>query len=182
MQHDLLHKLMIVSYSCLLLIGCTAIQPPSTTTEQKAKSLIDISIDRLEKGDLLGAEAGFRVAAEAAQLPAAYDGLGCVAFLQGDHKKAISLLQSTIDWFPEYVPAYGNLAVILDLVGRKKESQELFEIAIAKDPTNFKIRNNFAIHLREDNKEKLAQTFLRDAFSLSEHPIVGYNLTKGTER
>lgn len=146
--------------------------------EGRAQQLVERGVSFIEQGALLEAEASFRVSAELTQNPAAYDGIACVKFLKKDIIGAEKVWRQVMRWFPEYLPAYANFAILLDLMGKKEAAKRYYQYVIERDPANFMVRNNFGAMLREQDKENLAQSFFFDSYVLSENTVSKANILK----
>lgn len=160
-----------------MLMGCVA-RATSPEREHHAQAMVNKGAALIHLGRFQEAQAAFRVAAESAQIAGAYDGLACVQFLTGDMKGAEKLFRQTIEWFPEYLPAQGNLALLLDIQGRKREAESYYRGAIAGDPMNYKVRNNYGILLRDRKMPHVSDTFLQDAYAISGDPLVKANIER----
>lgn len=183
---------------CLLVLlmvnltGCVMPQSPNPAKQAQALSLIDQGTIALRAGELDRAEATFQAAWEIDELPAAVDGLGCVAFLRGDSKRAEELFIQAYQMDDDYTEALGNLALLYEANGLSENARQLFERAIAENPGNARVRNNFAAYLKEraredGDSERSAQTSARarqelfKAHALSPHPLIEQNLEKVDE-
>ena len=119
-----------------------------------ANNLISHATRKLEEGDLEEARATFLLSNEIIESAAALDGLGCAAFLSGNLELAQSYFISSFKKDNKYYNSLGNLALLYDYVGWKNEAIKLYNIAIQGNPKNYKIRNNFAALLYDNNSRE----------------------------
>jgi len=87
------------------LSGCWVIATPNTEQLFEAQRLLNQGTVHLRKAELEQAEAAFRIAYEIAPGAAALDGLGSVAFLQSDFKKAERFFLKAHQIEPNYARA-----------------------------------------------------------------------------
>lgn len=161
----------------VLLSGCIAAQTAvSPTTENQALALVDQGVAHLNFGELDRAEASFEMAHELARLPQALDGLGCVAFLRSEWRKAERYFIRAYEADHSYTEALGNLALLYDVQDLSDESEKLYRFALAENPENFRLRNNFAGFLAKKNREGSALKELKRAQALAEEPIIVNNI------
>lgn len=141
--------------------------------------MVDRGVIYLRQGTYEQAEAAFRVAVELAPIPAAYDGLACVMFLQKREGEAERLYRRIFEWFPRYAQAKANLALLYDLAGRHSEAKNLYEESILLDPMSAQVRNNYGALLAnsvEAKERALAKGYLFDAQVIGDHPIIRANI------
>jgi Flp pilus assembly protein TadD len=143
--------------------------------------MIDQGVLQLRLGKLEDAAASFRLTRELGAEAHGIDGLGCVAFLQGDYEIAESRFKEALQVDPGYVTALANLALLYDLLGRVNEATRLYEIVVQRDPTNFRSRNNFGVLLIRDGERERGIDALREARSLVPEGISEANI-KSVER
>ncbi len=168
----------VLGISIMVLSGCV-LQRTSPLKEQRAQEMVDRGTILLRRGMYDHAEAAFRVALDQARVPAAYDGLGCALFLRGKPLEAESIYLKVITWFPRYAPAKANLALLYDMRGERSKALSLYEEALAQDPMNFKVRNNYGALLSNSQNQRgksLGKSYLTDAQVIVNHPIVRANL------
>lgn len=163
-------------------IGCVVPKAPSLDSLVEGRKLIDKGTILMRKGDLDRAEATFGVAYESSRLPAALDGIGCVAVLKHDFPTAERIFLRVLREHPEYPTVRGNLALLYRLWDRSEESREQYRIAIGADPRNFRIRNNYAALLSDYFKSPQGHVVMRrellSASAVAEHPVVMRNLER----
>lgn len=158
--------------------ACTVMQN-SPLDEQRAQEMVDRGVSFLRTASYEQAEASFRVAAELAQIPAAYDGLACVHFLRGNVLEAKSLYKKIISWFPSYARSRANLALIYDLEGQSSAAAALYEDALSLEPLNYKVRNNYGallLNSKNHTARSAAKSYLIDAQVIADHPIIRANI------
>ena len=170
----------------VLLPGCMVKVPAGPSEEMAGGALVDQGVALMRTGDLDRAEAAFETAWEVARLTAAIDGLGCVAFLRGDHLTAEKYFLAAIDTDPEYYDSFANLALLYESIGKVSLAKRYYRTAIAGDPENFRARNNYAASIFDNDCEYFARGDalfeLLKAESLAKHPLIGENIVKVRER
>jgi Tfp pilus assembly protein PilF len=174
---------MIMRYAsllvCFLLVGCFSARVPSLDDSTRSAQLLEKGVLHLRAGNFDAAEASFQLVHEILPQAAALDGLGCVAFARGELDRAENLFHSALTVDPDYYEAYGHLADVYESKGRFQDAGEYYQIAKEQKPQDFRIRNNFAVHLIERGKGErthlrgLAE--LRRSSMLTEHPLVQKN-------
>ncbi len=173
--------------------SCTYLRrTPDHSDQRQSLTLVDAGSSALRRGNLLEAQAAFEVARDLTHAPAAYDGLGCVAFLRGDINTAQRYFTHAFERNRNYTTALANLALVHEYRGQYEEARALYDYAVALDPGNFRARNNAALLLLRyagdssgkadsaDRKKKnlavLAE--LRRSQALMHHPLVAYNVAR----
>lgn len=167
-----------------LLSACAPMNMGATLVEQQeARELIDKGTAHLREYELEDAQAAFSLAVELAELPAAYDGLGCVALLAGEYKIAEQYFVYAYNKDENYKNALGNLAYLYEIRGFKIRARQLYLAAIEENPGNFRFRNNFAAFLVDDKYSSSrsvdltrAKTELFKAQALFKHKVISDNL------
>ena len=173
-----------VFLSCSALIvlfgACAPIVEPGLPLERtrRAQELVDSGTMLMRAKRLDEARAAFTLSHELLPTPAAVDGLGCVAFLEGDVRRAEKLFVKANQMEPNYVNALANLALLYEIDGRSELAERLYRRALGADPENFRARNNFAGLLAETRGRTTARAELLKAQSVIEHPVVLDNLEK----
>lgn len=161
----------------------------SFSAAKNAGFLVDEGTSLMKQGELKRAEASFKLALEVAPLAAAYDGLGCIAFLQGDMMQARQLFIIAYDMDPSYERPLANLGLTYEAEGDTIKAREFYETALRKDPRDFMVRNNYAALLQANAAESKNQreTLMRrdqvlelllQAEALSPHPLIKKNLER----
>lgn len=165
----------------LILSGCSVQKPTaSSETRFEASKLIDKAVVQMREGDLDAAEATYQVAYDMAQIPAALDGLGSVAFIKGHFQTAEQYFwQAYNSPVEEYPNALGNLALLYEKVGEIEHAQKIYQVAVEQDPANFKIRSNYAAFLAEyiekSGIQPRAKFEILKAEAIQNHPVIDYN-------
>lgn len=174
---------MIRNLLCVLIsvlaCGCSVVEaPPTLEAYQRASHLIDQGTLLLREGDLDRAEATFMVAYEIARLPAAIDGLGCVAFLRGDLGMAERRFIEAYQADEGYNNALGNLAMVYEAQGRDRAAEKLYARAVQENGENFRIRGNFGAFLAKRGSREDARVEFLKAASIASHPLIEENLKR----
>jgi len=108
--------------------------PPDRAGDARARASLEDGWDRLQAGDLGGAESLF--AQLAGQQPAFYPasvGLGYVLLAQGRPKEALVRFDAAAKQAPRYGPALAGLAEALLATGQRDAAIGAFEAALAAD-------------------------------------------------
>lgn len=124
--------------------GCFGSKAPQYRID-RAYQLVDVGAKALRMGQLEDADAAFSMAVDLADIPAAVDGLGCVALLNGDWQRAEDFFKKAYDLDSEYTKALGNLGLLRDLQGRTEEAKRLYTTVLTYEPDNGEVRNNLAV-------------------------------------
>src|SRR5690606_4166842 len=74
----------------------------------------------------------------------ALNGLGMWALLQTEHDEAESLFRQAIKADRSYIPAFQNLAVVLERKNRVRDAIVVLEAALAMDSSNDGVREQLA--------------------------------------
>lgn len=133
------------------LSACTLNIERDSTDYAAANQLVHNGTMKMEAGLLDEAKADFMLSNEIIETALATDGLGCIAFLEGNRERAKEYFKKAYILDNTYYNALGNLALIYDLEGMETEAHKLYKKALEGEPKNFRIRNNFAA-LLYDNK------------------------------
>jgi len=162
--------------------ACAPVVKPALDLDAKrqALKLVDQGVVQLRAGELDAASASFRVAYDIEALPQALDGLGAAAYLQGDYNAAENYYIRAYQLDNTYYEAIGNLALLYESQGNKEGAERLYNIAVQKVPTNFRIRNNFGAFLYDKDSSSRAKETARieliKAKALAAHPLIENNL------
>ncbi|MBN8550219.1 MAG: tetratricopeptide repeat protein [Deltaproteobacteria bacterium] len=132
----------------------------------------------MRENELDKAEASFHLAYEIAHLPQAVDGLGCVAFRQGDRETAARLFQQAFDLDSSYSQALANLALVFEAQGREDAARVLYQRILAFDPQNAAARNNYSALLFDRQAQEQARDELLKAQALTQSALIEQNLKK----
>jgi Tfp pilus assembly protein PilF len=146
----------------------------------KATELIDRATLLLREGMLGEAQAGYEVAVSVMQLPAAYDGLGSVAFRRKDYSEAAKYFWKAYELDSDYSHVLANLALLYEVTGNRERANELYIRAVKENPDYALVRNNYAVFLAYDfeyepNADQ-AYAELQRARVLAQHPVIEDNL------
>ncbi|MCB0352182.1 MAG: tetratricopeptide repeat protein [Bdellovibrionales bacterium] len=165
----------------VFLLGCTPQYEEFRPDEHLSSlELIDHGTLLLRDRQLEAAEAAFRVALQIEQNPNSYDGLGCIELLRGNFSKAEKLFFQAFEQDERYVAAIGNLALLYELTGNLQLAEAFYQRALLEDPENFRVRNNFAVFVKEHYGESSAversRKELLGAKALAAHPAIEENL------
>jgi tetratricopeptide (TPR) repeat protein len=96
-----------------------------------------------EMGDVKSAAMNYKLVQKAKpNSAAALDGIGRCHLLDANYASAEAALRSAIEADPKYVPAYNNLAVVLEKMNKRKQAIALLEKAAAMDPENADVQKN----------------------------------------
>ena len=137
------------------------------------------SSDLLREGRLSDAATAFGLARDYAPLAAALDGKGCVAFLKGDFAQAEDLFRQAYESDVTYDEALGNLALVLDVVGRHEEALDLYGELLEQHPEAARQRNNrAALAFDEATDPREVEAELAKAALLLGAGIAESNLTR----
>ena len=140
--------------------------------------LVDRGTLMLRAGKLEEARGAFAAASEIASVAAAVDGLGCVAFKQGNFELAEKYFVQAYEMDKHYNTSLGNLAVLYEINGLSNKAYQLFQMALSSEPENYRTRNNFAVYLFDKNDKGNAKLELYKSLALAKHPVVTGNLIK----
>lgn len=161
----------------LVMSGCTITGPRDAADVQGAHLIIERGIEHLRHKEYELAEADFVVANEIVRLPAALDGLGCIAYYRGQFAAAEEYYWQAYELDTTYNNSLANLAVLYETQGKRGKATELFKRALAEDPANYRARNNYAAFLSAENKpaEEVLKELLK-AQALFNHPVIYDNI------
>ena len=129
------------------LAGCIGSSggPIAPQRYERALQLVDEGTARLREGRFSEADAAFSAASELAPLPAALDGLGCVALLKGEFGRAERFFSAALELDASYVEASANLALLMDLSGHQERALVLYNQYLSQVPEGGVVRNNRAV-------------------------------------
>ena len=152
-------KLVMTLAICLTCASCIGIQSPyyssgdiiqrnENITALLSNAIHDMNFDSEEALDR--AMASLLVAKELNAFdPRIWDGMGSVEYRRGNLDKAEKHFKEAIKLNPGYDRPYMHLALIAEQRGDIIASYQLLRLAIHKNPTNFKARNNLAVLLNK---------------------------------
>jgi tetratricopeptide (TPR) repeat protein len=144
-----------------------------------SNKLIDQGVAAMRQDKLAEAEASFQAAYEIHNLPAAVDGLGCIALRRKDYPKAIEYFKAAFDMDSKYTRALGNLALAYELSGDRESAQATYKRAIYEDPADYRARGNFGGLLLDYGTARdieRARAELVKAYAIVPHPLIEQNL------
>lgn len=168
---------------CMFCVSCVPMVQPSFDDETQATRLVDEGLLHLRVNDLERAEASFNLALELVVSAAAIDGLGCVAFMREDYNAAEKLFWEAYETDRTYNNPLSNLALVYEKTGNKQKAREMYDRALKEDPKNFRMRNNYAVHLVEDNASKdEVSSELFKAQALFNHRLIYGNIATLKEK
>jgi Tfp pilus assembly protein PilF len=175
-------KKVLVIVVLQLTASCVTALAPSFEDARETQRLVDEGVYFMREGNLERAAADFELASDLTVSAAAIDGLGCVAFMQGEYEKAESLFWEAYDTDSTYNNSLGNLALLYEKLGNKAKAKELFEQAVLADPKNYRMRNNYAAYLDANSGSK-SRTIkeLYKAEALFNHPMIYDNINIAKE-
>lgn len=171
---------LILALIAWVLLGCAPVaSKPPTADPAIATNLIDQGVASMRQGKLEAAEASFQAAYEIANLPAAVDGLGCIALRRKDYAKAIELFKTAYDIDNSYSRALGNLALAYELSGDMESAEAAYKQAIFENPADYRARGNLGgllIDYGTDTDRQRAKGELQKAYAIVPHPVIEQNL------
>lgn len=161
------------------MIGCAFPARITYENRQQALRLLDEGTAELRRGELMRARLSFELAGELDHQPAVLDGLGCVAFLEGDFTEAGRLFAEAYEYDPAYTEALAHLALVSEALGQVALAEEYYEKSLRQNPMDATARNNYAAFLfagsgTSHREEARRQLFKAD--SLVKHEIIEHNL------
>jgi tetratricopeptide (TPR) repeat protein len=160
------------------LSGCVGWSGASIAPQryERALQLVDEGTSRLRERRLSEADAAFSAASELAPIPAALDGLGCVALLTGDFGRAKGLFLAALELDTSYVEASANLALLMDLSGHHERALALYNQYLSQVPDAGMARNNKAVleYERGGGTIRAAQEMAKVAL-FSSHGVITRN-------
>ena len=154
---------------------------PSVSAQQKALTLIDKGTLFLRKRSFREARAAFQVSYELNTSSEALDGLGSVAFLEGDLELARDYFISAYELDGTYGRALSHLALLYDYIGESEAARHLYRRALRIQPDEALERSNHAVLLYEQNFYKEAKNEFFRAYSVIPHDIIVTNLKRSGE-
>ena len=135
----------------------------------RSSELIREGVIDLRQKDLDGAEAAFQTALEVQPQAAAFDGLGCVAFVRGDTVVAREFFLKAISVDHRYSEARLNLAILLEKEGDMYGANEMYRQSLELDPSNLRARVNYAAFMMKTPATREEGRFLlRQAKALAQ--------------
>lgn len=162
------------------LSACAVTVPQISMEDQsEAERLVNQGTAFLRAGNVADAKSSFNVALELTQEAAAWDGLGCVAFFEGKLEDAERYYFRALQIDSSYIDALGNLALLYEAKGEVAKAEYYYQKAIELDPKNYRVRNNYAVFLKEvRGKSELSKSELNKAKIIAPHAVIEDNLHK----
>ncbi len=151
------------------LIILPAAQPakPQPQPQQSARtSLFSQAIQHYQSGSL--AEAALCCRQLLAADPKDFDALhlgGVVALSQGDHNRALELIQNAVTQRPQDAQAQQNLGALYARLGRLGDAEACFRRALAIDPNLVDANSNLGLALANQSRHGEAIVFYRKALA-----------------
>ena len=179
---------------CLVCTSCIGVKSPYFSVEDSmqrnqnittllSNAVYEMNLDSNESLDK--AMASLMVAKELNAFdPRIWDGLGSVEYRRGNLEQAEKYFKEAIKLNPGYDRPYMHLALIAEQRGDVIASYQLLRLAIHKNPTNFKARNNLAVLLdkyagEDEELRKSAHTEIVKAKAInSKAALVESNMQK----
>ena len=175
---------MMATFLLSIGLGGCVITKPSTQpgSQQLGLELIDQGTVWLRAGELDRASGAYETAWQLAKLPAALDGMGCVAFRRGDARQAEALFIQAYQADHSYSAALANLALLYKQHGLSDAAKRLYIEAVQRNPKNYRARNNFGVLLSDiDTSAHAAKAELLRAAALKRDPLIESNLRSISE-
>jgi Flp pilus assembly protein TadD len=159
--------------------GCFLGSQVSEERYLQAMKMVDQGAEQLRMGKLEEASNSFSLAEELAPLAAAVDGQGCVALLRGNFLQAERLFMRAYEMDGSYDEALANLALLMDVSGRKVRAKELYNQSVIAIPTHVVARNNRAVLEYDQGGGRMGVLEeLEKARLVAEHPVVSENVAR----
>lgn len=155
--------------------GCSVEGAASPERYHQALELVDKGVSFLRQEQFDQAQAAFLIAYDLAEIPEAVDGLGCVAFSQGDVATAERLFTRAFEIDPGYSEALANLALALEARRQLDSAETLYRRVLVYNPVDIKARNNFAALLFDKKDYAGAKLELSQARVLVQHALIEQN-------
>lgn len=177
-------RLIFATFFSMSINACIVTKPQRPLdAEQTGLELIDQGTLWLRAAELDRAEGAFEAAWEVSKLAAALDGLGCVAFRRGDARRAEELFIKAYQVDHRYSVSLANLALLYKRNGLTHAAQRLYVEAIARNPRNFKARNNFGVLLSDIQElPQAGRLQLLRAAALKRDALIENNLRSISEK
>jgi len=157
---------------CLICSSCVGVGPQfsamdSVRRNENVTTLLTNAIYEMDinsKDSLDRATASLMIAKELNAFdPRVWDGLGSVEYRKRNYDQAEKYFKEAIRLNPGYDRPYVHLALIAEQRGDIIASYQLLRMAIHKNPTNFKARNNLAVLLSKYSGDD--QTLKKSAYT-----------------
>lgn len=150
--------------TALALAAGSLLDRPWATPEHPERDFFYRSLARLEKGDLVGAEADARSSLELAEdQPATHFQLAAVAMARGDDPLAYQSLRRAAELAPDEPRVYNNLAVLAEHRGHLGEAYRgyIWALAVSRDTYAPAMVNAALLELRAGFDDRAAVNLAR---------------------
>ncbi|MCI5065288.1 hypothetical protein MRY87_06155 [bacterium] len=169
--------LSILVLSFLVSCGVSQHLPPSVEEVRQAQALIDQGTLYLRQGALAEARGSFEVSYDTHISAAALDGLGCVAFLEGEIEQARDYFLAAYRFDPSYAQSLSNLALLYDYIGESEAALEVYTRAFQIQPGgSLALRNNLGALFGELGHSEQAKNELFRSYAMHPNAITAKNL------
>jgi Tfp pilus assembly protein PilF len=139
--------------------------------ERSFEALLSIAVRLMREGSensLRRATAALRMAEELHPRSArVYDGLGCIAFREGNLAEARRWFVQAIEVNPFYGRAYAHLALVEERLGRMLHARALFKRALELEPLDYRSRGNYGAMLIDAGQREKGLEETEKAWSLA---------------
>lgn len=168
---------MLIGIVAGVLVACAPQGAIPVWRYDRAEGLVNEGVLALREGRLADAENAFDLARDHAPLAAALDGKGCVAFHRGEFAQAEQLFREAYESDSSYDDALGNLALVLDILGRDEEAIDAYDAFLREHPEALRERNNrAALALDSGEEPQKVEAELAKAALIMNGELVGKNL------
>jgi tetratricopeptide (TPR) repeat protein len=175
------HATLLLSLSIVVciaqLVGCVAHGSVAESNVKMAHELVDVGTRFLRERRLDDARKAFELASELAPVAAAFDGLGCVALLEGRYDSAEGYFTEAYEMDGTYDQALGNLGLLKEVQGDPAAAKAIYGEYLKRYPSSASVRNNVAA-LEYDGGRRTMETItaLEKAIVLSDQVVIRDNL------
>ena len=149
--------------------------PDTSTRELTLEEAIDLAI-ALQKNEQLSAAEDLlgRVLEEAPNHPHALHYADVLAHQQGQHEKAVALIEKSLAFDPRRADYCNNLGIVLQTTGQLDAAVVAYRRAIAIDPDHANAHSNLGVLLRATGHPADAEAAYRTAIRLNPEHIDAY--------
>lgn len=131
-----------------------------------SKRVMEAGTESLQKKDYAEATRYYQLAYQLGKQAEALDGLGCVAFAQGDLTLAAARFSEAIERYPSLSEAYGHLGAVLEQRGSVVEAERYFQQGLAIKPSDVTLRFEYAQFLSRNGRSKDAKILINQVRSM----------------
>lgn len=143
----------LVWFLIVVLGGCSVGRPLTAhelvVREQQIVKLLRVAVVSLRDGSPEALELARGALEDASGLDAndarVLDGLGCLAWLEGDVSQAEDMFKKAIAYDRSYDRPYAHLALVAEYRGHHLAAGQLYQIATSMNPLNYRSANNYAV-------------------------------------